>query len=263
MSTTAAPALVSPLANVSRLARWRPTGNDQSNVGTGGNANLSIMIGGTALSWAAAAGTGTRLVQVIDGEPVMEVVGSGTGVTLLRSTGWTPRLLARQGADSPSEADPVRRFLFRIGKAAGAAGSDFFGIYFHPLASTIPASPGTTGPGFGLTGDGAGGWQFISRKVGGGGLTIQTAVTGLTDGRLSDVEFRITPATGSVGASLKLLVNGSLFLTESWDAGRLAFYTDGLGGSATYTYSLRHQNAAYPNLYLGRVDEVFHAAAVS
>lgn len=263
MSTTASPAVTPSLLTLVRTLRWRPSGEDQPSVGIGSNANLNGTLGGaSSLAIVAATGTGTRFVNLIDQEPVMEIVGSGTGVALLRSTSWSLRLIAAQGLATPSLFQPIQRWIFRIGKAAGNGGADFFGIYFHPLAATIPASPGTTGPGWAVCGDGAGGWQFTARKVSGGGLTITQALTGFVNGELTDVEFRIIPATGTVGAILQLYINGGLVLSESWDNGRLPLYSDGVGGSASLNWSIRHQNAAYPNLYWAGVDELSHAAAL-
>lgn len=247
-------------AGISRFMRWHPSGDLQGVLGVGSPANLnaSIGLGGLpAFTIMSATGTGTRNVALFDGEPVMEIVGSGSGVVLLYPGGYTYRLGAAAGG-AISQQNPIFRHIFRLARAiAGTPADDFFGIYFHPYAGTTPASPGTTGVGFGLTGDGAGAWKFIARKVGGAGLTINTVLSWpLAVTKLIDVEFRIYPASGASGARLFVLVDGVPKVIEPWDSGRLPIYADGSGGTVQYGWSIRHQNAAYPNIELASITDM-------
>lgn len=241
-----------------RYSKWEAMGDERPSVGLGGVSDLTFKnaAGGVGTAFTST-GTGTRNVSLIADETVAEIVGSGTGIVLFRATSWLWRLRARAGNGlGPSQLNPLYRYMFRVGKAAGVANADFFGVYFHPEAAAAPASPGTAGAGFGVCGNGAGGWQLIARKVAAGALTIQQALTWpVLDGQLAELEFRIHPATDTAEASLQVLLNGATQRLESWANGLLPYLSD-VAGVSGFGYSIRHQNAAYPNMYLGRVLEV-------
>lgn len=252
-------------ANVIKQIRWLPNaGGAAALVGIGGAATLQALVGRTGgpnIVLMAATGTGTRNVNVVQDEPVMEIVPSGTGVVLMNTIGYDLRLVAAAGG-AVSALNPIHRFFFRIARSvAGTPAADFFGIQFHPSSgAVVPASVGTTGVGFALVGDGAGQWKFIARKTGGAALTIDTVLTwpvALTE--FVDVEFRVYPASSGEGARLVVLVDGVVKVDEDWDNGRLPLYSD-LANGAVWTWSIRNQNAAYPNIEWAEYLELQEAA---
>lgn len=247
-----------------RMFRWAPSAEDGTPVTRGGNFSTNCYAAPAAATVKAmftATGTGTRVTVLVaaDEEMVGAVNGGGTGNILLSSNPFIPLLkpVLNIGDDLSVQ---LFRWVFRVGRSvAGTPAADFFGIYFHPYATTSPASPGTTGVGFGIVGDGAGGWSFIARKTSGGALTINQALAwpaAVT--RMVDVDIRILPPTSTNGAVLEVRVGGVLKVQESWDNNRLPFLSDA-GTSGQYSWSIRNQNAAYPDLYVGRIIECIYA----
>ena len=257
-----------PVSRIVRNFHWKPCAEDGTAVALGGGISTNCQAwpaAATNKSAFAVAGSGSRITALpsADEEVVGLIGGGGTGSTLLSSNPFLPPLKPASNIGDDVTLS-LYRHLFRVARSvAGTPAEDFFGIYFHPYATTIPASPGTTGPGYGVVGDGAGGWKFIARKTSGGPLTFNQALAwpaAVT--RLVDVDFRIVPPTAAVGARLQLRIGTTLVVDENWDNSTLPYISDGIGASGQYGWSIRNQNAAYPDLYVARIDEIVYAGTV-
>jgi hypothetical protein len=102
--------------------------------------------------------------------------------------------------------------------AVGAAVWSFFGLL--PEAAAAPGVPSGTAPFFGLRGNGAGSWEFVSRNTTGAAVQESVAL-GILQTAYVVWDFLLMAATATAPAYFNLYANGALVLTRSWAAGTL------------------------------------------
>lgn len=114
----------------------------------------------------------------------------------------------------------VWRWTVTIALNAAVNITDETGVAIEPAAG---AAPGwiRSNRGFGVVGDGAGGWRFVAKNAAGVGvysdsvaLTWPSPVTDFVT-----VDFEMVSASGAGDAVLNLYLNNVLQLSRSWGAG--------------------------------------------
>lgn len=208
------------------------TPSDSAAIGTVADTNMVVRGGQQTQAWAAPVGAGTsNIAQMPDGASIVEKIVGARRQTTVDRLGLTPHLDKYPGSRAPAlDLGPIYRVLFRIARIPGAASAPIttdFGVGFGMVATGNVGFFTVTQPGFGLVGDGAGGWQVWARKVVGGAATITQPITWPTvDTDLTDWEWRVTPRTEAASAVVQLFRMGEKVFEEFWSAGRLPRYPD-------------------------------------
>lgn len=157
--------------------------------------------------------------------------------------------LYRTAADAQINADYQGLDMFRVFRVVvqmAATGADPDALTGFAFASSFPAWLDTTLNGFGITGDGAGGWQYQMSNGPGGGETIAIGAQFITDLALFNrFDFQIVNATPTSDAEMTLVINGQDFLTRTWtplSTGELPDYE--AAGDAFWTFAWRRGGGA-------------------
>ena len=114
-----------------------------------------------------------------------------------------------------------------------------------------PASAATN-CGWGIQGDGAGGWQWFCKTTVAGGFVDQTPLawpSALTEWVMVDWELRC--ATPTAPASVRLFLDGVLFITRSWGPGTLLPDYTAVLNSGQWAYGVRANGPNGLEIYFG------------
>lgn len=140
----------------------------------------------------------------------------------------TDRAGLADGYDNPSWKR-VQWFTMRLAVTASAAWGLESGLVFAGNGTDVagftrfwPVFPGTTWTvGFGITGDGAGNWQFVNFSSGFPGtppLEVVSLASAIADPEdYNRFDFVFVSATGTRAANFQLLINDALFLERQWE----------------------------------------------
>lgn len=155
----------------------------------------------------------------------------------LEKIAWAGTLLQGSlaaGGNSPTQH--VARYIFKVAREAGnaiAGVGAFIKLDNDTGLSPNLFNPALTDVGFGVTGDGAGGWQYFSKP--------QTGVSPIFTAPIAwpvpvtewaVVELRVEGATSTRAARFRIVVNGVIVITRLWDGGELPLYSAIAGGAA-------------------------------
>lgn len=143
----------------------------------------------------------------------------------------------------------VNWFSWSMATSAGAALTVQSGIVFDkqanvPVVNRWPYAPAPGfGGGFGIIGDGAGGWQYQSWEIDTGvppNPILETVALGafITDPEdWNTYEFVLISAAGGRNASLELWINDALVLTRAWGAPGVLEVLGPFAGSDFFRYT--------------------------
>lgn len=97
------------------------------------------------------------------------------------------------------------------------------GVVMQLAAGAVPGWIDAGNAGFGIVGDGAGGWQFVSKKAAGAGVYDEQVpiVWPLARTEWARVDYVLLGATSTGAAAFQLWVDNLLILERSWAAGTL------------------------------------------
>lgn len=100
--------------------------------------------------------------------------------------------------------------------------------------------------GFGVTGDGAGGWRWYTNRTGvAGAVTESVALAGLTATDLNLFELEVLSGVGAGTGSVNLYVNDTAVLSRAFGAGGvLPLYSDGLPNAMAYAVGINSDDDA-------------------
>ena len=147
-------------------------------------------------------------------------------------------------------AQPEQARVFRLQFAmAQRAAIHYSGNSGYILQATaagaIPGWIGAVGSnGIGIVGDGAGGWQYVSKQGGAGFAEAVPLVWPSPVAQWCVVDYEILGATGASDAAFNLYLNGALALTRSWGVGSLLPDYTAVVNGAVFGYAWNTGEAA-------------------
>lgn len=169
----------------------------------------------------------------------MELVGGVDGGIIANNLRLMPAITAANFSDARfrhGEGARIFRVECELAIMAGAPGTQS-GVAWcsgsrNALGSTYPTAIGNGG-GFGLQGNGVGGWQFFSKITVAGGFVQQVPIAWpVPVAEIALVVFEVISAYANVPARLRVYVNGFKFIDQVWTNGLLPTYDLGGGNRA-------------------------------
>ena len=219
------PVSVSPSTVINAVDIVWPYGS-ASRLGAGDALDATGLRGGVAvalLSAAVGAGVNTYAIDA-RGQLYAHFDSDGAGAVVSRSLDYFRIYAPLYSTGLPAgyrNPDWCRVWRVQVGlrcAAVGAAVWSFFGLL--PEAAAAPGLPSGTAPFFGLRGNGAGSWEFVSRNAAGAAVQESVAL-GILQTAFVIWDFVVVSATATAAAYFNLYANGALILTRSWAAGTL------------------------------------------
>lgn len=164
------------------------------------------------------------------------------------------------GGDAPTQH--VARYIFKVAREAGNAIS---GVgMFIKLDNDAGAAPNLFNPaltevGFGVGGDGAGGWLYISKpQTAGSPIFTAPIAWPVPVTEWAVVELRVEGATSTRAARFRILVNGVIVITRLWDGGELPLYSAIAGGVAFHAMIQNANSVALDlDIYCAGIQMIF------
>lgn len=192
----------------------------------------------------------------LEGRPVVKMpAGAGLRLELGLTFPQARPVASKQGTGPSAMYHRIRTQLAR--SAAGGTQSSNSGVVFGFKSAGTVGLLSVTAPGFGLVGDGAGGWRWVSKAVFNGAQTESVALAWpVPVTRLAEVEFRFYPATAMQDARVELWVEGVKLIARSFAGGLLPTFAGqagAYGDGPAYYATFRNRDGANPDLYFGPV----------
>jgi hypothetical protein len=161
--------------------------------------------------------------QLMCGQFVSDGIG---GIVNRQVTGWQVVLPLTQIVGQPNFMYPTWmrlwrwQFMVRFNGAANAAYATYIGLstFDGVLVNTI-GPDGAGGRFFGIGGDGAGNWQWQSKRAGILGAFAETLALGIPCTQLTVFDLVMLAATGASNAVCQLYVNGVQRLARQFIVG--------------------------------------------
>lgn len=155
-----------------------------------------------------------------------------------------PILTAPAGATAGMQMpEHIRCFAwsFLFAQVAAANYTTLTGIAFEPATSASPGWIDAGNRGFGILGNGAGGWQYNEKNAGGVGVYQTTTAIAwpVAVTELARVDVVIFSATATGAASLEVWINGTRFITSTWGVGNAPTYAQGPANAASFVPHIR------------------------
>lgn len=182
----------------------------------------------TASVFAATTGTGTKIMTVykdlVCGQFACSA-GNNIESDLVGMSAYVP--LTKNGILATQKAPEQYRFFWwqwlMAKPVAATAFTPETGFILEPKGVTGASWPTAANGGVGIIGDGAGGWQFGAKKLGGAGpfTVTQPLVWPVALDEWCQVDFTIVGASGQGDASFTLSLGGSVVLTFPWGVGSI------------------------------------------
>lgn len=222
--------------------------------------------GGQSVSlWNAPTGAGTVNHLVYKDQFCAQV--SSTAVNQSQVTTGVPAFIGLTKNSVAATFQPpgeytIFRWRFLFAQRTAANYTSLSGIALVPYAGTAPAFPSAGNPGFGIFGDGAGGFQFMSSK---GAGFIAAATTALTWPQAvtewTTVDFEVLGATGASDAAFNLYLNGVLVAlpasVQKWGAGTNLVDYSVTANSCGFGIVIQAADALVGQLVLGAYSQLF------
>lgn len=192
--------------------------------------------GGIAAFFSAAAGAGVNNMAQLATSllPCGQFASDGVGGVVSRSLELLCQLPLVSPAVATSYLYPTWlrlfrwQFVARLQAAANVTTNTF--MVLSPSSGAGVPTPDGNNAFFGITGDGAGNWQWQSQIVNGGG-PIESVALGIVATVETVFDIVVLAATGAGPAVAQLYVNGVQKLARAWGAGsKLPVYTAAVNG---------------------------------
>lgn len=150
-----------------------------------------------------------------------------------------PMLTAPAGAASVLQMPEQIRcygYTFLFAQVTAAAYTSLSGIVLEPSSGAPPGWIDAGNRGFGIVGDGAGGWRYVEKNAGGVGV-YQTSTpiawpTAVTE--WARVDFVILNATAVAAAGYEVWVNSVRIVSNVFGVGNAPTYAQGPANAASY-----------------------------
>lgn len=192
-----------------------------------------------------------------EGRPVMKMAAGG-GIRLEVPLSF-PQARPTSSKQGTGPSALYYRLRTQLARAAGAStASSNTGVIFGFKSAGAVGLLSVTAPGFGLVGDGAGNWRWISKAVFNGAITESVPLAWpVPVTSLAEVEFRFYPATATQDARVELWAEGVRLIGRTFGAGTLlptfAGQAGAYGDTGAFYATFRNRDGANPDLYLGPV----------
>ena len=228
-------------------------------VGGGVSVNAeSFFDGSTRSLWGVSAGTATADDQIYRESLCMRLTAGAATFSMRQTSGlmiYLPLTILTLGARFRyAEWQRVYRISHTFARNAFNAGTDSgvaFALYDGAAAGNYPSAVGA-GAGFGIQGDGAGGWQWFSKPTVAGGFTDVTPLvwpSALTE--WVRVDWELLVATPTTPAVVNLYLDSTLVVTRSWGPGTVLPDYAAIANANQWRYGMRAGSPNGLNLFLG------------